>query len=222
LLGTVGYVDRYLEVSLRAHAVAPGWVIGLVHLAVAYAVVGKDEASRRYAELLVHMGISSGLPPLNDLLTQLAVRAGRFDEAVELALTALTPEHAAGGGADTIRNLFAILRDGGSPESVLTQLDRLRDRMPPQQFLRRRFIVWYVMLGAFDQAFAILNESLDYFARSGTIGTTWAFLWMSELLPFRQDPRFQLICRRMGLFEYWNVYGPPDHCELKAGQLICR
>jgi len=29
------------------------------------------------------------------------------------------------------------------------------------------------------------------------------------------------LCRRMGLFEYWNVYGPPDNCELKDGKLIC-
>jgi TolB-like protein len=222
LLGTVGLVGRYLEMSLKAHRMAPGWVIGVVHLAVAYAVVGDDQAARRYAELLFHMGIAPALPPLNDLLTQLEVRAGRFDQAAELALAALTPESAADGGAETVRELFTVLRDRSPPQALLARLDRLRDRMPLQQFLGRRFIVWYVLLGALDQAFAILNESLDRFARSGTIGTTWSFLWMPELLPFRRDPRFQLICRRMGLFEYWDAYGPPDHCELKAGRLICQ
>jgi hypothetical protein len=27
--------------------------------------------------------------------------------------------------------------------------------------------------------------------------------------------------RRMGLFDYWSKYGPPDHCELRNGKLIC-
>lgn len=44
---------------------------------------------------------------------------------------------------------------------------------------------------------------------------------MRELLPLRQDPRFQLLCRRMGLFDYWSKYGSPDHCELRSGKLIC-
>jgi hypothetical protein len=26
----------------------------------------------------------------------------------------------------------------------------------------------------------------------------------------------------MALFDYWQHNGPPDHCELSAGALICR
>jgi hypothetical protein len=26
----------------------------------------------------------------------------------------------------------------------------------------------------------------------------------------------------MALFDYWQRNGPPDHCELSAGALICR
>jgi hypothetical protein len=45
---------------------------------------------------------------------------------------------------------------------------------------------------------------------------------MREMLPFRQDARFQALCRRMALFDFWEVNGPPDHCELSAGTLVCR
>jgi hypothetical protein len=45
---------------------------------------------------------------------------------------------------------------------------------------------------------------------------------MPELLPFRQHPRFQVMCRRMGFFDYWNKHGAPDRCELRDGKLICR
>jgi hypothetical protein len=44
---------------------------------------------------------------------------------------------------------------------------------------------------------------------------------MREMLPFRQDPRFQTLVARMGMFEYWKKYGPPDNCELRDGKLIC-
>jgi hypothetical protein len=117
-----------------------------------------------------------------------------------------------------------VLRDGASEGAQIEALNALRARAAPAemtQIMKRRFMVWYTLLGALDQAFEVFTESLDYFARSGTIGTAWAFLWMRELLPLRQDLRFQLLCRRMGLFDYWNRYGPPDHCELRNEKLIC-
>ncbi len=88
--------------------------------------------------------------------------------------------------------------------------------------MKRRFMLWYTELGALDQSFEVATESLDHFARSGTIGTAWGFLWMREMLPFRQDARFQAICRRMGLLDFWQRNGPPDRCELSAGVLVCR
>ena len=82
-------------------------------------------------------------------------------------------------------------------------------------------MLWYIMLGAVDEAFDVADESLEHFAKAGTIGTAWAFLWLHEMLPFRRDPRFQSMCRRMGLFEFWNKHGAPDNCELRRDQLIC-
>jgi hypothetical protein len=83
-------------------------------------------------------------------------------------------------------------------------------------------MLWYTLLGAPVEAFEVASQSLDAFARHGTIGTAWGFIWMREMLPFRQDPRFQEFARRLRLFDYWNKYGPPDNCELRDGKLICR
>jgi hypothetical protein len=88
--------------------------------------------------------------------------------------------------------------------------------------MKRRLMLGYTQLGALDQAYAVANESLDYFARSGIIGTAWGILWARELLPFRQDPRFQAFVRRMNLPEYWDRFGPPDNCEWRDGKLTCR
>jgi hypothetical protein len=45
---------------------------------------------------------------------------------------------------------------------------------------------------------------------------------MSELAPFRDDPRFNALVERMRLPEYWNVHGPPDGYELVNGGLAQR
>jgi len=83
-------------------------------------------------------------------------------------------------------------------------------------------MVWYSGLGGLDQAYAIMNRSLDDFGRSGTIGTAWVFLWMSELAPFRADARFGALVERMKFPDYWNVYGPPDGYDWRDGRLVAR
>jgi hypothetical protein len=163
--------------------------------------------------------------PVPDLLSQLALREGRYDEAAEIMIAGLPPGIATGGGAETIRHLFRVLGNRTEVRAQIGALDKLRASVVPAdmtQIMKRRFMLWYTMLGALDQAFAVATESLDYFAQSGTIGVAWGFIWMREMLPFRQDPRFQSMCQRMGLFDYWNKYGPPDNCELRDGELICR
>jgi hypothetical protein len=83
-------------------------------------------------------------------------------------------------------------------------------------------ICWlYTMLGALDHAYESANSVLDEMARSGPV---WVFpggLWLPEMRPFRQDPRFQGFVTRLGLMPYWEEYGPPDNCELRASRLIC-
>jgi TolB-like protein len=223
-LGTVGFLRSYAKVSLNVHRLAPAWIASVLGLAVVHMLLDEPATAHRFAELAVDLGIAPTTGPLSDVLAQLALREGRYDEAVDFTLAGLPAGIAVDGGAD-IRQLFSVLRDRGSPGAPIEALNTLRARAAPAEmtpFMKRRFMVWYTLLGALDQTFEIFTESLDYFARSGTIGSAWAFLWMRELLPFREDPRFQSLCRRMGLFDYWNKFGPPDHCELRNGKLICR
>jgi tetratricopeptide (TPR) repeat protein len=224
LLGSVGFVQRYLETSLEAPQLAPVWLGGMINITVAYTMLGQDAGARKYAELGIELGMARNLVPMADALSQLALRAGRYEEAAETIVAALPPGMA-GGGGETISRLFQVLRDGTAAGAVINALDALRARTTPPDMthiMKRRFMIWYTMLGALDQAFDVARESLDHFAKSGTIGTAWVILWMPELLPFRQDPRFQSMCERMGMFEYWKKHGAPDNCELRGGKLICR
>ncbi len=224
LLGTVGYLRRYAEISFEAYRSAPAWIPGIMNLTVAHVLLGEAENAHKFAELFGALAVRSGEGPMQDVFAQLAMRDGRYEEAGELAATGMPARIAADGGADTIRRLFRVVRDRAGVAAQIEALDELRARLTSAeltQFMKRRFIVWYTLLGALDQAFELLNESLEHFAQSGTIGAAWGFLWMREMLPFRQHPTFQSTCHRMGLFEYWNKYGPPDNCELRGGELIC-
>jgi hypothetical protein len=121
-------------------------------------------------------------------------------------------------------SFFAAFEDPTMRKAATAALDAQRRRLTATdliQIVRRRFMLWYTLLGAMDQAFEIANESFDHFAHAGTIGTAWALLWMPKMLGFRQHPRYQAFVARLGLPAYWQKYGPPDHCELRDGKLIC-
>jgi hypothetical protein len=81
---------------------------------------------------------------------------------------------------------------------------------------------WLTMLGSLNAAYEVANQGLDQLQRAGTIGGNWGGLWIPEMRPFRQDPRFQAFVTRLGLMPYWEQSGPPDNCELRDGKLICR
>jgi hypothetical protein len=86
---------------------------------------------------------------------------------------------------------------------------------------RSLMIQLFTQLDALDLAFQLANQSLDHFARTGTVGGAWVALWLPELRPFRRDPRFQALVTRVGLMEYWQQAGPPDDCDLNDGKLTC-
>jgi adenylate cyclase len=224
VLGSVGFAQRYLENSLEAHRLAPAWGGGFINVAVAYIVLDRAQGAQEFIDLALSLGIGTKVAPLTDIVSQLALREGRYEEAASTIIGGLPPQMAANGGEAAIHQLVAALRGASPAAAAIDALRAVRAKMAPAemtQFMQRRFMVWYTMLGAVDQAFDVANESLDHFAQQGTIGAAWSFLWMPELLPFRQHPRFQAMCRRMGFFDYWNKHGAPDRCELRGGKLIC-
>jgi hypothetical protein len=85
---------------------------------------------------------------------------------------------------------------------------------------RKRVLVWLTLLGALDEAFAFMHQSLDQFARVGTIGNAWGILWTQEMQPLRRDPRFQGVVERLHLGEFWRVHGPPDGYQLLNRKLV--
>jgi TolB-like protein len=223
--GSAGYLRRYLETSLVAYRLAPVALVNLMTLSVAYMLNGREQQAEEYFRLGMELGMSPHIPPLPDMRSTLAVRAGRYQQAsdyivesLSLVPSARTPE------AETaIRRVFSAFANPAERPLAIRTLDEVRKGFGAgiNQFFRRRLMVWYSSLEALDQAYDVIDDALAAFARKGTIGTAWTFLWMPEMRPFREDPRFQQLCARLNFFEYWNQYGPPDNHELRGGKLIC-
>ncbi len=224
MLGSIGFGRRYLEDSLEVCRLAPVWIGGLVNAVAAHMMADQDEDAGKLIDLGLQLGLGPNVAPVADMMSQLAMRGGRHHEAAETIVAALPPAFTGNGGGETVHRLFRAAHDGTGIDAAVAALDALRARVAPAemtQFMRRRFMIWYAMLGSPDQAFELAGESLDQFARSGTIGSAWTFLWMREMRPFRLDARFQPVCRRMGMFDYWHRHGAPDNCELRGDTLIC-
>jgi DNA-binding winged helix-turn-helix (wHTH) protein/Tfp pilus assembly protein PilF len=119
-----------------------------------------------------------------------------------------------------LTDLFALLAlRAGQPE----ELARISAQPPPAGLdppMRKRLILWHSWRGALDEAYAMALDSLDHYAREGTVGGAWGVLWLPEMQSFRDDERFQLFARRLRLFEYWSEYGPPDGYSLAGERLV--
>ena len=158
------------------------------------------------------------------MLSQLEVRAGRHGVACALIQESL---EAAGASreAAAAELVFGALAGTRERSAAIKALDVLRAGAglgAQSQVMRRRMIIWYSMLEAYDGAYEVMHGSLDDFAATGTIGAAWAFLWLPELAGFRADSRFTTLVARMRMPDYWARYGPPDGYEWRDNRLVAR
>jgi TolB-like protein len=224
LTQSVGGIERSLSQFLELHRLAPAWLVNLLSVAAAYHFLGRHGEAHRFMDLAIQLGMSKTVLFVPDVLAMVAMHDGRHEEAADLMVNALTPMLRDAGGVEAVQSAFTALARRDGYRTAIEKLNRLRARVRLEELTllgKRRFVLWYTLLGAPTEAFDVANETLDALGRHGTIGTAWGFMWMREMLPFRQDARFQTLCERLKLFDYWKKFGPPDNCELRDGKLIC-
>ena len=223
LLGSAGHLRAQVTSSLEAVRLAPAYPVFRLMVGMGHALVGNDTEARKFLETAVELGMPRTSSPLCDVLSQLELRAGHPEAAARLLQESLA---GTSGGSprdgETVALVFDALADRRERSAAIGALDALRSigPMPQPEFMRRRMVLWYSMLGSNDQAFEVMNESLDDFATNGTVGIAWAFLWLKELAVFRADPRFAALARRINLPEFWERYGPPDGHAWRDGRLV--
>jgi tetratricopeptide (TPR) repeat protein len=219
---SVGQVERAFQQAEHALRVAPTHPIGVNMLATLFMTQNQNEQALRYANLAVELGQPRTVAPLADILCELAVREGRATDAAEY-MTATLPLRA--HTPDLPRLVQLLCRSKLTPDesaAAAAGLRAIEDSLPPNELdppLRKRFMLWYARIGALEHAFELAFNSLDHYAREGTVGGAWGVLWLPEMAAFRNVVRFQLFARRLRLFVYWSEFGPPDGHSLNGARL---
>lgn len=220
----VGHTREALREAHAAQRIAPAYAPYALAVAVAYSILGMHPEAMDYSQRSLNLGMSPGIPVFSIMRARAALDDGRTQEAATQAVQALTPSLRDSGGADAVRLVFAALADSSKKGAAIQALRELRSSAPEMQSSGTMLLLsisWFASLGALDSAYEVADQRIAGLARSGTTGAAWGPIWVPEMLPFRQDPRFQAFTERLRLMEYWKQYGPPDNCELRDGKLIC-
>jgi len=192
---------------------------GLAHL-----LAGQDKEALRFIQLAIASGLPESLAPVADALAHLAMSEGRYIDLARHITGTASPAERAAGAAQAVRSFCAALSDPSRKATAIAALRAFQDRLAAHlltQIASKRLVVWYTRLNALDLAYETANSALDRLAQSDRVGMAWGIIWTPVMREFRRDARFQALVERLALTEYWPQYGPPDHCELREGRLLC-
>lgn len=221
---SVGKIEQGLREAEDAFRAVPSQPIGARMLAALHLFAGRDDEARKYADISIGLGQPLNLAPLADIHAQLALRAGRHAEAAEHLIQSLPHYAQFHDAAKTVELVCLALKDPSRKPAAINALHRMQKSLRSAEFdppMRKRLMLWHTQLGAIDAAYDVMFRSLSHYEETGTVGSAWGLLWLPEMRPFRQDPRFQECVKRLRLVEYWAEHGPPDRCELRGTQLVC-
>ena len=222
VLAGAGHMRQAEQEALVGYGLAPANPRVVAGVAALYDLMGRTAEAMRYARLTIALGEGDN-PLVLVVRRDSALRSGRYEEAARLEIGA-DPTLQDPSRAAALRQAFAAF---GNPAARAAAARALRGllqalRASKRDDYRISAMLWPTRLGDVDFAYDSANWYLDQYARDGIVGTSWGFLWMPEMRPFRQDPRFQAFVRRLKLIDYWTRYGPPDDCDLKDEKLTCR
>jgi TolB-like protein len=200
---------------------APASPAAALQVGMTSSASGRDADALRFANLAVTLGVDAAGRRPQQLFATLAARAGRYDEAAERMISALSAEARAAGAENTVRLVHAAFGDSAKWPAANASLRTMTARLQPQDWVVKVWSMdWHAGLGDLDAAFALAEQLRVQFAEQAPIAA-WSWLWSPELSAFRKDPRFQAFTTRLGLMKFWETYGPPDACELQGGKLTC-
>jgi tetratricopeptide (TPR) repeat protein len=222
LLLPTGQLRKAQSVAMEARRLAPANSFPEAILSFVDQALGADEEAVRLADAAISRG---GDPrQMQPVYASAAARGGRYAEAADHAIKVLPLALRDGDGAATVRLAYEALADQSKRQAALTALEKLtRDpawsRADPRS---RQFVLYlYAKFGALDELYAEMNRLLvqgdGAFPAIIAIGS----MWSPEMLPFRQDARFQGLVEQVGLIDYWSEFGPPDDCTLADRKLSC-
>jgi TolB-like protein len=224
----VGHLRTALREGQEAYRLSPGSATVCVMLACLYSFLGLDSRAVEVVAIAASLGWPEHVIPSAIVLAQAARRSGRHAEAAE-RMAGIFPANMPVPGVPALLRL--IFTGMGDQRIAAAAIEATRNHFVMHEratldtnSLPMLLIYSATVLGDVDLAYDIAVRAVSDFERIGSIpvASFMPQLWLPEQRPFRQDPRFHGFVSRLGLVEFWQVYGPPDDCELRDGRLICR
>jgi TolB-like protein len=225
VLAPTGRLKKALELARAAYRLAPAFTANAITLAGMNELVGRDEEAAEYIQIAVDLGFPKLQAPLAIFRSQLARRAGRYDEARDIMLAVVPPGLRTQGGDGVVQRVYAALADAHQAPAAVSALRSLVKSGDPKLMDSGQMTIltlnWYAMLGALDDAYDTAQRIVQRFRQTGVLASVHlGALWLPEHRAFRRDPRFAGIVAALGLNDYWKEHGPPDNCEFRDGRLI--
>jgi tetratricopeptide (TPR) repeat protein len=222
LLLPTGQLRKAAAEAEEALRLAPSDGFSASMLSLVEQASGADSDAVRSADLALSRGADARA--METVYASAAARSGHYAEAAEHAIKSFPPAIRDAGGVPTMQLAFSALADAEKRSAALDALRKLRhetawERLDP----RSKQPVFYVYgaLGAVDDLYDEMSQSLRRDGGEYPEIITIATLWSPELRTFRRDPRFQALAERLGLIAYWSEFGSPDDCSVTAGKLNC-
>ncbi|MEP7313143.1 MAG: winged helix-turn-helix domain-containing protein [Pseudomonadota bacterium] len=227
VLAAAGHIQQGRQQVERAFALAPGEPIIALNLAVFNMLEGpgRDAESLRYAAVAQALGWPPDVIPMNIVRSKVAQHAGRFAEAGALMKRARPGGVTPPGLSALIDEIYRAMENPSQAVSAcgaIRSFVQSRGNSILRGSLPMLLMHWAVLLEDVDLGYEIGNLALDHFELQQAVPVEGFLpqLWLSEMKPFRRDPRFpEFAGERLKLLEFWNAYGPPDGCEIHHGAL---
>ena len=203
LLASVGRLDDSLAQALAAVSIDPDNAVNNSRVAIVYTWLGNSDEAFRYFRRAVSLG-ATGITTHDLPYALLLLRAGRFEEATEIAVSASTTESIDPGWVGPV---FEAFLDPAKAEAGLRALDDAEDVLAKEVLVTARTV-----LGDIDGAMAIAAELEKP-------GETFQMdlLFTPELQPLRDHPEFMPLLERLGVVDYWEQAG----CSFDGHKAVC-
>ncbi len=205
-LASLGRIRDGLEETLIAYQLDPLHPATNTVLARIYIMLDDLHNMPKYSAAASDLGHFYGLRAQ----AMANLRIGEVDRAIELA-EQYDEQSAKRSRVTFLKLLIEAKVDAEKSQVFLETLAEHEMALP----------IWislpgYVGFGKIDDAYRLANMHRDL-DRTGY----WSFLWLPDMVAFRQDPRFAELVTERGFMDYWREHGWPDVCQQTGDSLIC-
>jgi TolB-like protein len=203
-LAVVGRSNDALEQVLIAYQLDPLHPGTNVNLAWTYRVLDDTSNQLKYGAAAWDLGQPGGLYAL----TWAQLSLGEFERAIELAAQFDDVEDF----SVSITKLFVEATLDPVKKPLFLETLAEHETVLPINIL----LAGYAGFGRMDDAYRVVIRN-----RHSLGQTAWWAMWLSDMAPFRQDPRFASFVTEAGLLDYWREHGWPDDCQPAGDSVSC-